>query len=43
MAEHGFQELPGPVRGLSKFGHYARKLLTGKAEKIFDSSRGYSV
>jgi hypothetical protein len=43
MAKHGFQQLPGPVGGLSQIDHQIRKLLTGKAKKIFDSSRGYTV
>ena len=43
MAKHGFQQLSGPVGGLPKLDHQIRKLLTGKAKKIFDSSRGCAV
>jgi hypothetical protein len=43
VAKHGFQQLPGPVGGLPEIDHQIRKLLTGKAKKIFDSSRGYTV
>jgi hypothetical protein len=43
VAKHGFQQLPGPVGGLSKIDHQIRKLLMGKAKKISDSSRGWTV
>jgi hypothetical protein len=43
VLKHGLEELAGAVRGLSKFGQHLRKLLTGKAKKIFDAGRGWGV
>jgi hypothetical protein len=40
VLKHGLEELPSAVRGLSQFCHHVRKLLTGKAKKIFDAGHG---